>query len=499
MKNGFVALVGAGPGSCDLLTVRGKQLLQSADVVVYDRLVSSDILSLIPQSAEKIDVGKKSNNHLVPQHEINDLLLEKAQKGHTVVRLKGGDPFVFGRGGEELELLAQNNIPFEVVCGITSSIAAAAFAGIPITHRDMCSSFHVITGHQKQNEPLNINFKALVQAGGTLVFLMGVSSLVQIVQGLIDANMQKTTEVAIIQEGARATQRKIIGNLQTIVQLAHENEIKSPSVIVVGEVCTLSDKFDWFSNRELFGKRVLVTRPLGSDSILEEKLKRFGANVVTLPCVKLCKLPFENELNNCLSNVKDNDVFVFTSKNGVEFFYNFLKSKSLDSRCLHGKIIAAVGKATAMQLEKYGITADIMPQSYNSSKLCDVILNSVKTGQKIMLLRAENGEPSLPIKLKNAGYCVEDIGLYKSEPYTANAKEIEELVMFDNLIVTFTSASTVDGFAACVQRGHFKNIIGVCIGEQTSKRAQYYGINHVVSNEATLDSMAQKISEVVKA
>ncbi len=498
MKKGFVALVGAGPGSCDLLTIRGKQLLQSADVVVYDRLVSSDILSLIAQSAEKIDVGKKSNNHPVPQHEINEILLEKAQKGLTVVRLKGGDPFVFGRGGEELELLEQNNISFEVVSGITSSIAAAAFAGIPITHRNMCSSFHVITGHQKQNEPLNINFEALVKAGGTLVFLMGVSSLEQIVQGLIDANMPKTTEVAIIQEGTRATQRKIIGNLHTIVQLAKENEIKSPSVIVVGEVCTLSDKFDWFSNRELFGKTVLVTRPLGSDSTLEEKLKRLGANVVTLPCVKLRKLSFEKELENCMSDVKNNDVIVFTSKNGVEFFYDFLKSKSLDSRFLHGKIIAAVGKATAVQLEKYGISADIIPQSYNSNKLCDAILSSVKTEQKIILLRAENGEQSLPLKLKNAGYSVADIGLYISEPYTAYTKEIEELLMPDKLIVTFTSASTVDGVAACLHKEHYNKIMGVCIGEQTAKRAQDYGINHVVSNEATIDSMVQKISEVSK-
>ncbi len=498
MEKGFVALVGAGPGTCDLLTIRGKQLLQSAQVVVFDRLVSQEILSLIPKEAVKINVGKQSNNHPVPQDEINEILLENAQKGLVVVRLKGGDPFVFGRGGEELELLVKNGINFEVVPGITSSIAAASYAGIPVTHRDICSSFHVITGHQKQNEPLKINFDALVKTGGTLVFLMGVSSLEQIVQGLLSANMKRTTSVAVVQEGTRATQRKVVGNLQTIVEIVQENNIKSPAVIIVGEVCSLSKQFDWFSKRELFGKTVLITRPVGSDSTLEEKLRQLGANTVTLPCVKLVKLPFEIELFEALNKAQQDDLLVFTSKNGVNYFYDFLKKNSLDSRFLYGKKIAAVGKATAQELGKYGITPDIMPQNYNSNDLCETIIANAKTTKNIYLLRAENAEPSVPVKLEKVGFAVRDIKLYKSVSHIENASDIAALAQAENLIVTFTSASTVNGFAACVPLEVLKNITGVCIGKLTAERAEHYGINYVISEKSTLDSMVQKIMEVAK-
>ena len=239
MKKGFVALVGAGPGNKGLLTLRGAELIQRAEVVVYDRLVSKDILNMIPETAELINVGKESSHHLVKQEDINKILLEEAQKGKFVVRLKGGDPFVFGRGGEELELLADNNISFEVVPGITSGISALAYAGIPITHRDFCSSLHIITGHAREGGKLEIPFEELVSLRGTLVFLMGVSSMPFLMEGLIKAGMNPETKAAVVENGTRPNQRKIVATISTLVEEAAKEKIHSPAIIAVGEVCSL--------------------------------------------------------------------------------------------------------------------------------------------------------------------------------------------------------------------------------------------------------------------
>lgn len=246
---GKVTLVGAGPGDIGLFTIKGAQVLKEAQVVVYDRLVGEDILALIPENAEKIDAGKKSANHTIPQNEINEILLQKALAGKNVVRLKGGDCFLFGRGGEELELLAKNKIPFEVVPGITSALAVPAYAGIPVTHRDYVSSVHIITGHQKKNEPVKINFENCVQCGGTLVFLMGVSNMPIIIKGLIDAGMKTDMPAAVIENGTRPNQRKVIGSLSDIVEKSREADMGSPAIIIVGEVCSLSEQFDWFTKR----------------------------------------------------------------------------------------------------------------------------------------------------------------------------------------------------------------------------------------------------------
>ena len=255
MNKGFVALIGAGPGDKGLLTVKAVELLAKAEVVVYDRLVSEDILKLIPSNAQKINVGKENKCHPVKQDEINEILLRKALEGYFVVRLKGGDPFVFGRGGEEIELLIENNVQFEVVPGITSAIAALCYAGIPATHRDYSSSFHIITGHAKAGGELTIPFKALAELKGTLVFLMGISALSYIMDGLMEAGFKKNTPAAIVENGTRLNQRKLIATVETLEQQAREQQIKSPAIIVVGEVCKLSNSFDWFMNKPLFGKK----------------------------------------------------------------------------------------------------------------------------------------------------------------------------------------------------------------------------------------------------
>ena len=272
---GKVTLVGAGPGDPGLLTRKGLEALERADVVVYDRLVSPAILALMPEGAVKINVGKEASRHPVPQEQINRILLEQAQQGHNVVRLKGGDPFLFGRGGEELELLAEHRIPFEEVPGITSAIAAPAYGGIPVTHRDCCSSLHIVTGHQRAGKELAIDFEALVRTGGTLVFLMGVSALPTICAGLLDAGMASDTPAAVVERGTTPAQRRGGG----------APAVQSPAVIVVGGVCALADQFDWFDHLPLKGKRVVVTRPRERAGTLSARLRALGADVWEYPCI----------------------------------------------------------------------------------------------------------------------------------------------------------------------------------------------------------------------
>ncbi|MEG0641881.1 MAG: uroporphyrinogen-III C-methyltransferase, partial [Clostridium sp.] len=283
MKYGQVWLVGAGPGDAGLLTLKGLDVINKADVVVYDKLVGHGVMSLIPKTCELIYVGKSSGNHLVPQEEINQIILDNALKGKNVVRLKGGDPFLFGRGAEEIELLYENNVEFEVVPGITSAISAPAYGGIPITHRDFASSVHIITGHFRDNSNSEIDFKSLVKVKGTLVFLMGISSLNIISSGLINGGMNEDMPCAIIQSGTTSKQRKVVSTIKNIEADARKKSIKSPGVIVVGEVCTLSEKFSWYENLSLHGMKILVTRPSELSSRLSSKLYNKGAEVVNMP------------------------------------------------------------------------------------------------------------------------------------------------------------------------------------------------------------------------
>lgn len=283
---GKVTLIGAGPGDVGLLTLKGREALKHAEVVIYDRLVGDDVLKLIPKNAEKIDAGKESANHTIPQERINEILLEKALEGKNTIRLKGGDCFLFGRGGEELELLAKNDIDFEVIPGITSALAVPAYAGIPITHRDFVSSVHIITGHQKKNEPVKIDFDNCVSCKGTLVFLMGVSNMKLIMDGLMEHGMSKDMPSAVIEQGTRPRQRKVIATVGTIVDECKKQNIKSPAIIVVGEVCILSNQFDWFSKLPLKGKEIVVTRPKERQGVLSDKLKALGAHVIECPCIE---------------------------------------------------------------------------------------------------------------------------------------------------------------------------------------------------------------------
>lgn len=493
--SGFVTLVGAGPGDPGLLTLRGREALEKADVVVYDRLVSPEILAMMPENAEKIDVGKEAAHHKVPQEQINWILLEKALEGKNVVRLKGGDPFLFGRGGEELELLAEHGVPFREVPGITSAIAAPAYGGIPVTHRDYCSSVHIVTGHARQGKPLEIDFEALVRTGGTLVFLMGVSALPLITRGLLDAGMAPDTPVAMVENGTTPGQRRLDATLGTLVERAVEMEIHSPAVIVVGPVCGLAEEFCWFDRLPLKGKRFLVTRPRERAGTLSRKLRALGGAVTEYPCIETIPVTPNPSVEEALSDLGRYDWLCLTSPAGVDCLWNLLESMGKDARHLSAVKLAAIGSATAKALAGHGLQADFVPEVYDAAHL-GMGLAELANGA-VLILRAREGSDALTKALGAANIPYLDLPLYDTvyrHPQSQALRAKVEAGDFD--YVTFTSASTVKGFVSTVgEDGDFHKITGLCIGPQTAREAEKYGISVKVAKNATMDNLVALATE----
>ena len=489
---GSVILVGAGPGDPGLLTQKGRQAIENAQVVVYDRLVSPAILSLIPRDAEKINVGKESSNHLVPQEEINRILLRKAQEDKRVVRLKGGDPFLFGRGGEELELLEAAGIPFQVVPGVTSALSVPAYAGIPVTHRDFCSSVHIITGHARAGAELHIDFEALRRTGGTLVFLMSVSSLPRICRGLLDAGMAPDMPAAVVERGTLPRQRKLVSTLEKLPSEAEKAGVKSPAIIVVGKVCALSSRFDWFDGLPMKGKTVVVTRPEDRSGTLTQRLRELGAEVVDYPCIRTVAREENPELEEAMENLSRYRCLVFTSPAGPEIFFRRLRAAGRDARALSGLTLAAIGPKTAKAMERFGVTADLVPETYDSDHLAKA-LEAVEG--PVLLCRASRGSTALPEMLERKGIPFADVPIYDTV-YTAPDPQKVDALLGEKLLVTFTSASTVRGFVESLPGRDLKNVIGCCIGRQTEAEAKKYGLTTVVSQEATMESLMETIKEV---
>lgn len=486
---GSVILVGAGPGDPGLLTQKGRQAIENAQVVVYDRLVSPAILSLIPRDAEKINVGKESSNHLVPQEEINRILLRKAQEDKRVVRLKGGDPFLFGRGGEELELLEAAGIPFQVVPGVTSALSVPAYAGIPVTHRDFCSSVHIITGHARAGAELHIDFEALRRTGGTLVFLMSVSSLPRICRGLLDAGMAPDMPAAVVERGTLPRQRKLVSTLEKLPSEAERAGVKSPAIIVVGKVCALSSRFDWFDGLPMKGKTVVVTRPEDRSGTLTQRLRELGAEVVDYPCIRTVAREENPELEEAMENLSRYRCLVFTSPAGPEIFFRRLRAAGRDARALSGLTLAAIGPKTAKAMERFGVTADLVPETYDSDHLAKA-LEAVEG--PVLLCRASRGSTALPEMLERKGIPFADVPVYDTV-YAAPAPQKVDALLGETLLVTFTSASTVRGFVESLPGRDLKNVIGCCIGKQTEAEAKKYGLATVVSQEATMESLVECI------
>ena len=489
---GNVTLVGAGPGDPGLLTRKGLEALRQAEVVVFDRLIGPEILSLIPGNAEKIDVGKQASNHPVPQHRINQILLEKAQEGKRVVRLKGGDPFLFGRGGEELELLKENGIPFEEVPGVTSALSVPAYAGIPVTHRDCCSSVHIITGHAKAGAELKIDFDALRRTKGTLVFLMGVTALPMICQGLLDAGMEGDMPAAVIERGTLPCQRKVVCTLKELPLAAADAKIVSPAIIVVGKVCALSSSFDWFDHLPLKGREIIVTRPAERNGSLCGKLSALGANVTAYPCIRTVERENNPTLDEAIEKLSDYRWLVFTSPAGPEIFFRHLRKALMDARALSGLKIAAIGPKTAAEVEKFGVFADLVPETYDSDHLAFAMS---KVEGPVLLCRASEGSDALPSLFAQKGIPFADIACYDTVYEAPNCASIRELVA-NGAFVTFTSASTVRGFVKSLPDTDFSKILGCCIGTQTAVEAEKYGIPVRIAEKATIESLIECIKGV---
>ena len=507
-KCGKVWIAGAGPGEAGLLTVKTASLIKEADAVVYDALISAEILSLIPEKTEKINVGKRADHHLVPQKEINQILVNLAKEGKQVLRLKGGDPFVFGRGGEEVELLAKAGISFEIVPGITSSVAVPAYAGIPVTHRDYTSSFHVITGHARKGGESRIDYETLARLDATLVFLMGVTALPEICEKLRMAGMPDDTPAAVIQEGTLACQKKVVSDLQNLPGRVREEKIQAPAVIVVGKVCALSESFSWAEQRPLGGRQILITRPRSQGQTFARTLRGLGAQVIEFPSIQVEPLRGKREKERILTALKEirnrktgTSWIVFTSAAGVRSFFNFLEEMNLDIRTLWGSRFAVIGSGTGRELGKRGIRPDLMPDVYEAEKLGEALAGQTKPGDLVTAFRArEASEELFPPVLKTGAECV-DIPVYETGTGADDAWTEKIAAQFQEGkidLVTFTSASTVRGFESTM-RGKVVpgRILALCIGRKTEEEAKRLGMRTAVAEEATVESMTEKILEIL--
>lgn len=503
---GEVWLAGAGPGDAGLLTVKAADLMERADVIVYDALISAELLSRIPHGTQTIYVGKHAGNHPVPQEEINQILVKEAKKGKKVLRLKGGDPFVFGRGGEELETLIQENIPFEVVPGITSSVAVPAYAGIPVTHRDYTSSFHVITGHARKDGTLSIDFESLVRLNGTLVFLMSVSSMEKILKGLTDAGMDPKMPAAVLERGTTAGQRRVTATVATLKEEADRAGIRTPAIIVVGKVCALSEELHWAEDRPLGGRQFLLTRPRQNMSSLAKRLRNAGAQVIEMPAIHTVSITPNEPLRTALvkfGKCETGKWLIFTSPIGVNVFFDLLKEMRTDIRSIfngQGSVrIGAIGAATADALCGYGLIPDLIPEIYSAGELGRKIADMSETGEYVLIVRAEQGSQELIPPLKEKALFVDDIPLYRTE-YEVNPVLKEETARMlrsgEIDAVTFTSASTVRGFVRAMGDIDYDRICAVCIGEQTARAAAEYGMQIEIAEQATMDALVRKITEL---
>lgn len=502
---GKVWLVGAGPGDIGLLTLRGKEVLENAQVVVYDALVSTEILCLIPDGAEAISVGKRANHHTMPQELINELLVQKAKEGKRVVRLKGGDPFVFGRGGEEVEILAAQHIPFEVVPGITSSVGVPAYAGIPVTHRDFASSIHIITGHAQAGSVLTINFELLVKLEGTLVFLMGISAMEEICKRLMAAGMEKDMPAAVLEKGTISKQRRVVATIETLMEAARKVNIKTPAIIIVGKVCSLEKVFSWVEKRPLAGKEIILTRPKVAISEMANKLRKLGAHVLEMPAIETVSLGITEEFKmrlGLIAEAKKEVWIVLTSPQGVKHFFENLKILKWDMRKLliHSHLkFAVIGSGTNRSLESYGIFADLVPRVYSALELGKELAKVADKESELFIFRSQKGSQDLVAELEKAGLRYYDTPIYKTVYHICEAVKERVQKAFDEGevdYVTFTSASTVNGFVETMQGIDFHKVRAICIGKQTASKAEEYGMKVEIAKQASIESMVEIIQSL---
>jgi uroporphyrinogen III methyltransferase/synthase len=484
---GIVYLVGAGPGDAGLLTLRGAELLGRADVVVYDALVNPDLLRLAPKEAEVIYGGKRSRDHALPQEELNQLLVSKAREGKIVVRLKGGDPYIFGRGGEEAEQLAAAKVPFEVVPGVSSITASPNYAGIPLTHREHCSSFTVVTGHEDPTkEETSLDYEQLAKIPGTKVVLMGVERIRPLAQSLIDHGMSKETPVGMVRWGTTGQQQSIEGTLGTIADIVERTEFKAPAVTVIGEVVRLREKLNWAEKRPLFGQRVVVTRTREQASQLSRQLLELGAEVLEIPTIRIVPPDEKQDLIDAILGLNAYDWLIFTSPNGVTSFFDYFFKTFDDLRDIGGVRIAAIGPGTAAKLQELHLKVDLMPEEYLTKKIVHAFreYESIEN-LRVCLLRAQVANRELSKALEERGAIVDDIACYKTVPETEDRNEAAaRLLEVGANWITFTSSSTVENFHARFDLpkllAQFSKIQLASIGPETSKAILALGLKPAV-------------------
>ena len=495
---GKVYLVGAGPGDAGLLTLRGAELLRRADVVVYDSLVNRELLALAPDEAEVIFGGKRPRDRAIPQEELNQLLAEKAKAGKTVVRLKGGDPYIFGRGGEEAAGLHRDGVPFEVVPGISSIIAAPSYAGIPLTHRDHCSSFTVITGHEDpdKNESA-LDWERIAREPGTKVLLMGVERIGKIAAALEANGLPADTPAAMVRWGTMGRQQTITATLGTLADKVAKANFKAPAVTIIGSVSTLRDTLNWYENRPLFGQRVVVTRNRREAGKLSGQLRELGAEVLEIPTIKILPPTRNESLIEAITGIGSYDWIIFTSANGVEHFFDYFFKAFRDVRDLGSLRFAAVGPATAKKLREFHINIDLMPETYTAAATAKAMLAAQNVENiSVLLARAESANPELPRLLEDKGAIVDDIAFYKTEPETADRNGAAGDFDANSADwITFASSSAVRNFDArfglakrCADNPKLKL---ASIGPETTKALKELGLKPAAkAKEHTIDGLA---------
>lgn len=550
-KTGKVYLAGAGPSDIGLLTLKTLQILKKAQTVIYDALIGPAVQGLIPHHAEQIPVGKRAGRHSMKQEEINRLIVEKALEGRLVVRLKGGDPFLFGRGAEEVQALLEHGIEYEIIPGVPSAVSVPAYAGIPVTCRGMSSAVHILTGHKKQDEPLDIDFKALTRAGGTYVFLMGMSSLQEIADGFLKAGMEPGMPAAVIEQGTGARQRTIPASLQTLKQEAYRHHAAAPAVIVIGKTAAFAKEFCWYEKLPLFGCRILVTRPAARSRRLSGMLRELGAEVIEMPAICTRKRDCAGAFLKELSRIREYRYLVFTSPAGVDYFFELLENLDLDIRCIGNIRLAVIGSATKDALRKHGLKPELMPERYNGAALGKLLNQSLQDGEKVLILRSAMGSEEL-VKEIQAGKQIQvtDLAIYDTV-YTAGSCAVqgdaagfhtdsgvqsasagygtgsgmqsasagfgtgsgmqsasagfgtdclpqktgsmETRLIQDGRadMVMFTSASTVRGFVQMTEGWDYAAVRAVCIGKMTADQAAFYGMQVHLAEKETIESMTE--------
>ena len=502
-SKGKVFLTGAGPGDPELLTLKAKRCIETADVVIYDYLANEKFLAYAPAHAEIIYVGKKGSNHTMKQADINQLIIDKALKGKNVVRLKGGDPFIFGRGGEEAEELVKAGVAFEVIPGISSAIAVPSYAGVPLTHRNYSSMVSFITGHEDPNKSeSSICWRSLGQGTGTLVFLMGVENIEKISEKLIASGRSPDTPAIVIRQGTTTGQKAVSGKLSSIAELTKQSKIGAPAIIVVGEVVQLRNTLNWFEDKPLFGKKVIVTRAREQASDLLRLLEEAGADCIEFPTIEITPLDNYDSLDRAFEKLAAYNWIIFTSVNGVKIFFKKLEEHGWDSRKLCGVKIAAIGSKTAFELKTFGINPDLVPNEYRAeSIITELMKGGPVKGLSFLIPRAETAREILPAELEKMGASVDVVPIYRTIRPSADIGKIKKMLTEGEVdIITFTSSSTVQNFMEMFKDSSddfhmcMKKPAIMCIGPITADTASKAGLTvKAMPEEYTVEALVAVI------